>query len=280
MRSPNPRWHLAVAIVLALSVVVAQKGYASSASDLAASAHQSYDAGRFTEAARLYQEALRENGASGPLLYDYGNALYRLGRYPEAILAYRRALVLSPGDPDILHNLKLARGKAEKATRAEPPGVVIPYSVARALRLWMPSGRFQMLGLTCYVLFWGLVVVYRRERSQRLRRGLTWTGMVALWVGTISLLLTDGGDGRPALKPSLPEGASTPVVSIAERLVAYSGNSETFSAIYLLEPGSELLAGERRGDWIEVFLPAGYRGWVRLSEVRLVEATVDDLPPV
>ena len=51
---------------------------------------------------------LAEKGYSAPVLFDLGNSYFKEGDFPQAILAYKRAQWLSPGDPDIAANLHLA----------------------------------------------------------------------------------------------------------------------------------------------------------------------------
>lgn len=61
-----------------------------------------YRAGEFAAAARAFA-----SGDDADSLYNLGNAYARLGRYDDAIAAYRRALALAPGHADARHNLEL-----------------------------------------------------------------------------------------------------------------------------------------------------------------------------
>jgi hypothetical protein len=80
-------------------------------------AKEAYDKGDAAEALEQW-EPLEEAGVTDPQLwYDMGNALYRLGRYPEAIRMYRRAQRELPRDPDVEYNLGLA---------AQAAGVALP----------------------------------------------------------------------------------------------------------------------------------------------------------
>jgi Flp pilus assembly protein TadD len=64
--------------------------------------------GHYTEAARLYEDLIRRVPDS-PLLLDHLGVLYAgLGRYPEAIAAYRKALNFDPHSASLMTNLGLA----------------------------------------------------------------------------------------------------------------------------------------------------------------------------
>ena len=56
-------------------------------------------------------EALLKKGVSADVYYNLGNAYYRTDNITRAVINYERALLLSPGDPDIRVNLQLARSK-------------------------------------------------------------------------------------------------------------------------------------------------------------------------
>jgi tetratricopeptide (TPR) repeat protein len=60
---------------------------------------------------REYERALALEPRSPDLLYNRGNALLRLARYPEALASYEAALALRPGDHEALNN----RGNALRA---------------------------------------------------------------------------------------------------------------------------------------------------------------------
>lgn len=58
-------------------------------------ADSAYMSDNYTEAATLYQQALNNLGTSSDLYYNLGNALFRMGKPGQAIVAYERALRLT-----------------------------------------------------------------------------------------------------------------------------------------------------------------------------------------
>lgn len=69
-----------------------------------------YAKGNYQLAIKDYQEILK-TGVSSEIYYNLGNAYYRTDNITQALLAYERALQLSPGDNDIRFNLQYARSK-------------------------------------------------------------------------------------------------------------------------------------------------------------------------
>lgn len=73
-------------------------------------ADDEYAKGNYQQAIKDYQEILK-SGVSAEIYYNLGNAYYRTDNITQALLAYERALQLSPGDNDIRFNLQYARSK-------------------------------------------------------------------------------------------------------------------------------------------------------------------------
>lgn len=76
--------------------------------------------GDFRSAVEAYQEQIKTTGPDAALLFNLGNAHYRLGEYGPAILAYEQALVLDPHAEDIRTNLRLARDRATAFEESTP----------------------------------------------------------------------------------------------------------------------------------------------------------------
>ena len=83
-------------------------------------ANEQFKAGDFAGAAASYEKILAAEGPRAAVFYNLGNSYQQLKRYGPAILAYERARLLTPRDPDLLANLALAR---KAAAVAGEPGI-------------------------------------------------------------------------------------------------------------------------------------------------------------
>lgn len=75
-------------------------------------ANRACQEGRYDEAAILFGQLISDRGYSAPLCFDLANAELKAGHIGPALLNYERARYLAPGDPDINHNLQIARKQA------------------------------------------------------------------------------------------------------------------------------------------------------------------------
>ena len=83
-------------------------------------ANQQFKSGDFAGAAAAYEKIIAAEGPRASVYYNLGNSYQQLKQYGPAILAYERARLLTPRDPDLLANLALAR---KAATAFEETGL-------------------------------------------------------------------------------------------------------------------------------------------------------------
>ncbi len=75
-----------------------------------ANADAAFRSGHYQKAITHYNAALKQ-GQSAETYYNMGNAYFRLGDYPQAMIAYQRAARLSPANSDIKHNIEITANK-------------------------------------------------------------------------------------------------------------------------------------------------------------------------
>lgn len=74
---------------------------------------EAYRAGDYAAAAEAWSRAAAEPDPDRRVLFNLGNALFRLGRLPEALVAWERARLAMPRDPELLSNLRLVRQRLD-----------------------------------------------------------------------------------------------------------------------------------------------------------------------
>ncbi len=139
----------------------------------------------YAEEVDLLEARLAEDGFEAATLYNLGNALYRLGDYGPAILAYERALLLDPRAPDIRANLALARDAAAAFDEMQPP-------VWEAPLFWLGFNEWLIVGAGALIV---LAVVSLVEgfgfpsRKQQVLRIVTIVGIIVLFASLAAISL-------------------------------------------------------------------------------------------
>ena len=81
-----------------------------------------YKKRNFEEAVKSYEKSTfsDEIKVQSGSYYNIGNTLYKMGKLPESILAYKKALELNPEDKDAKYNLEYVRAKLKDKSEKQP----------------------------------------------------------------------------------------------------------------------------------------------------------------
>ncbi len=138
---------LALLFLLALPVMAM-----ASTADRLAAANRDYAAQRYQKALEGYRQLTDTAGYSPAVLFNMGNAYYRLGQIGMAIVCYERGRLLAPDDADILRNLAHVRQEAGLIV-APPPWwrnlfymTGMPGWKMTAILAWVGLGAFWLTG--------------------------------------------------------------------------------------------------------------------------------------
>ncbi len=214
------------------------------------SAAEAVASGDYAAAEAAYAEAVAGGAVSADLYYNLGNVLYRQDRVADAILAWRRAAVLAPRDPDVSANLEFARRKVtDDLVASDPCPAWAPWQAA------LTAGEGQWLGGALAGL--GLCAVAFRRRWSHLP--LAGVGGVATVLG---LLVATGG----AVEATMPPAAVVLAAEVTARSDLAGGVD-----LFVLHAGAEVGVAEAAAGQVLVSLPDGRRGWVAESAVGRVD---------
>ena len=217
------------------------------------------------QAAQFYRQAasgflaLRQAGLrNASLEYNLGNVYFRLGELGRAILHYRRAAALAPGDERLVANLRYAREHVEP--RIAPSG---ERRLARQLLFWhydtSSMQRFWALALLS-IIGWPLLLAWLRWRH----RSLLIAGLVAVFLALAA--------GASLHWQMFDEARQPPAVIVAGETPLRLGRGEG-TDLALKQPlgqGIELRILRQVGDWVEVRLANDQTGWLPASAVERV----------
>ena len=208
----------------------------------------------------LYFERIAEEGGirNGKLFYNIGNVYFRLGDLGRAILNYRRALALTPNDPNLNRNIEYARSKRIDAIESEERT-----AIARILFFWhfdlSSRGRVIAFAL-CFVLVW----VFAGLKAVLNRSGFVWAAVV---FAALSVLLIGSLSWE-----SIDAARNMPGTILADEVVGRKGDSETYQPSFQepLHAGTEFTLRESRESWLLVELTDGRQTWLPREAVGLL----------
>lgn len=209
--------------------------------------------GLLDESVAMFERVIDEGGIeNGRIYYNIGNARALQGDTGGAVLNYRRALRLMPGDATIERALESARRRVEG--RVEAPG---SERAERLLLAWhyrlAPGTRFGLLAV-CSLVFWGVALA----RTWRVGpRSLWWLGGFAGAMGLAMLGSLVASDRAVT--------TSGDAVVMTSGVVGRKGPDDAAyqpSFNERLHAGTEVSVVERRLGWALVRLADGRETWL------------------
>lgn len=216
------------------------------------------------EADRLYEKAilnylrLIEEGSvtNAKLFANLGNAYLMTGQIGRAILWYRRAIALEPGNTDIARSLSYARSR--RVDKVEPP---VQKRVLQTLFFWhydfSTRTRFVISCVAAGALCLLLTVMIWMGRRAYFTAGAA--AMAILLVMMAASLVVETAFKR------------TEGVIIAAEVVARQGDGLNYPEAFKepLHAGTEFVLTENRPGWIRIELADSSTAWIQTSEAEL-----------
>lgn len=213
----------------------------------------------YRRSALRYQHLIEERGIrNSKLYYNLANAYHQLGEIGFAIINYRRAERLDPGDANVRRNLEQARSRRQDKFDPDAGNQTV-----RTLLFWhfeFSSSTRLRLFACAWVLLWALLLL----RAS----GVGWVPReIAVGVGVAAALLISSVVYEAVTSANHPEG-----VIVATETVARLGDGHSYESAFRepLHAGAEFRVLEQRPDWYQVELPDGSRCWVSAEDVELV----------
>ena len=252
----------AVALVLLMMVPMAasaqNEAYVDSLWNVA---NEAYAEGRWADAVKDY-EMISEMGLESASLYcNTGNAFFKDGNVPMAILYYERALKIDPSYADARYNLELMNATIQD--RIDP----VPEFI---LKVWMRDACYIMdsdAWAVCFLVFFALTLamalVFLLAPSAGGRRAGFFSGiiMLILAVFSVSFAIWQKNDYVNADEAVVMR----PVASVKS-----SPATESSTDLFILHEGTKVKIVDEVGRWNNIELADGRQGWLPSEDVEVI----------
>ena len=223
-------------------------------------ANTAYVNGAYRRAAEGYEAILALGRHSAKLYYNLGNAYFKAGRTGQAILCYRRALRLSPGNDDIRYNLEVAGENTKDHIEAVPEFFLTTWM--RAVRNVMSSAAWTVLSLAALAAMLALALVYLLA-SRISARKAGFYGMVAA-LAIFAAATSFAAAGRR----EMVDRSEAVVMSSSVSVKSSPDNSAT--DLFVLHEGTTVKVTGRLDEWCEIAIADGTKGWVKSRQIEVI----------
>ncbi|HMD68527.1 MAG TPA: tetratricopeptide repeat protein [Chitinivibrionales bacterium] len=210
-----------------------------------------YERQAYDSAAFYYEQILSSGFTNSAVYFNLGNSYYRLKKVGLALLAYERALRLSPNDPEIQANIRFANSAI--IDRIPAPEKTFFEAVLLKLHTFLPLGA-QLWLLFFLLLALGIMFAAGLHASPNARLWLIYLSSLVLLFGAavgvsagVKIYNSERVDYAVVLSTSL-EAKNEPNGS---------------KVIFTVHEGTKFRVHKTISDWSFVSLPTGLSGWVQ-----------------
>lgn len=223
-------------------------------------ADSAYNARNYNEAARQYR-AMADSMPTADLYYNLGNAEYRLKHYPQAVLAYQRALRIATDHADANYNLAVVRSRL--ADHFSQPSEMFFVSWFKQLVASYSIGYWVKFSFCALLLFFLCVGIYLYASGLLLRKVGFFSAVIAMLLFLVATAF--------AIVQRYRYYHNADAVITSEEVELYTSPTLSSKQLRTIHEGTTVTIIERMDQsWVQVQLPDHTTAWMPSKNYEMV----------
>ena len=219
--------------------------------------NKAYVDGDYAKAVEEYSAIVEGGDYSESLYYNLANAYFKNGNIGKAILYYNRALNLSPSQEDVRHNLAIAEAQTKDRITAIPEFFLNRWM--RIVRNSMSCTAWSLLSIAFFALSLSLLLLFFLARRISTRK----VGFYGVLVSAVLFIVVT------SFAVSLRNDILThdEAIVLSSAISVKSSPDRSATDIFVLHEGTKVRIVSSWGDWHEIVIADGKKGWLLKSNV-------------
>jgi tetratricopeptide (TPR) repeat protein len=219
-----------------------------------------YTASNYQEALNEWMDIYNTGYRSAELDYNIGNAYFKLNNVPGAILFFERARLLKPADSNINYNLQISRSLVVDKFEEIPELFFVRWF--DLLSLLLSANIWAVISIISFVLFLVLLSVYIYSSRYRIK-------VMGFWAALLFLILSASSLAFTVRNRSLVYDNKQAVI-FAPSVNGKSSPDNSGTDLFILHEGSKVTIEDNVGEWYEIKLSDGNKGWVPSNSLTII----------
>jgi tetratricopeptide (TPR) repeat protein len=211
-----------------------------------------FTSGSYKEALQVWTEIYNTGYRSSNLNYNIGNAYFKLNDIPDAILFYERAYLLNPSDENINYNLQIARTLIVDRFQEIPELFFVRWY--NFVSLFLSTNSWAKISIASFILSLTLLSLYIYSSRYRHKVIGFWFAVFFFILSALSLAL--------ALRNKSLVYDSHNAIILSPLVNGKSSPDNSGTDLFLLHEGTKVSIEDEVGEWFEIRLSDGNKGWV------------------
>ena len=224
-------------------------------------ANEAYVEGRWADAVDGYQLISGMGLESAALYCNTGDAYFKDGNIPMAILFYERALKLDPSYEDARFNLDLLNSTIQDRIDLVPEFILKVW--ARDICYIMDSNAWAVCFLVLVALTLALLLVFLLAPTAAWRRAGFFAGIVTLLMALSALSFS-------IWQKKGYMSADSAIVMRPVTSVKSSPSAEASKDLFILHEGTKVRILDTVGSWNNISLADGRQGWLPSDDIAII----------
>ena len=226
--------------------------------DLLQTGNQYYLDGKYEMAGQSYKSIIDSGYASAELYYNLGNAYYKSHDITMALVNYERARILKPNDPEINHNLDIAREFV-----VDRIDVLPEFFLRRAYVGFVKifdADIWALVSVITFGLALGLFLAYFFLNQLFFRKVSFWAGVLFIVIAASTFLFA-------LQQNNLVTKHHQAIILTPSVTIKSSPDEDSGTDLFLLHEGTKVTISDELGGWREVVLSDGNSGWLKETDL-------------
>ncbi len=216
--------------------------------------------GKYNEAISAYSDILKTGVESAEVYYNLGNAYYKSGQLPQAILNFERALLLAPHDKDIRYNLEMSN--MQITDKIETVGEFFLVSWFNDFKNKTKSDTWALISIAAFAIAVLSFGTFLFSRGRNLKQASFGAAIILIVLAIVAFNFSAAQKNRLTQRNS----AIVFEPSVSVKSSPSSGGTDLF----ILHEGTKVNILEKLGEWNRVDIRDGSEGWIPASTIEVI----------
>ena len=241
-------------------MLVSNVSWTQSTNELFTNANALYKQGKYKQAINEYLKIEEKGEVSSDLYYNIGNSYYKLNEVAPAIYNYEKALQLNPLNKDAQNNLIFAKRLALDSIEELPKSLLQKFNQNYLQKLnynqwaWI-CVLFSFLAAILFLLF------YFSEKPNKKRMYFV--------LSSISFLLLFSALAITFNQYSLDKNTKEAIV-FSEEVIVKNAPTLNSNDVFMLHEGAKVYVLDSVDNWKKIKLADGKIGWLLANEIKML----------
>lgn len=223
---------------------------------------EAYASGDWEGAVSSWQTIANAGVESEELYYNLGNACFKGGDFPHAILYFERTLKLDPSHSDARFNLELANAMIQDKIESVPQFVLSSW--ARKVCWWLKSDAWAILFLFLLAGAVGMFLLFRLAGTPGARKLGFYSAIVLILLALMAFLFARWQ------RRDYYNADSAIVMRPVSSVKSSPSDDSSSKDLFVLHEGTKVKLLDEVGSWKNIELADGRQGWIPGGDVEVI----------